>query len=141
MFGEVELHVHHIVPRSQDGADEDTNLMVLCASCHWEWTHTWPGNSLYDFIQWLNIPCTAANVYKVVYDYPSLWLKESFSEMGEYMLRLVWGHIKSRQEAHCKLYNEIYLGLSERDRSILVDAAKIYTDLSWEDGLFFIEGA
>ena len=28
------LHVHHIVFRSQEGPDEEWNLVTLCSSCH-----------------------------------------------------------------------------------------------------------
>lgn len=29
-----DLHVHHIIYRSQGGPDEDSNLITLCQSCH-----------------------------------------------------------------------------------------------------------
>lgn len=29
-----DLHVHHIVKRSQGGSDETENLIALCAGCH-----------------------------------------------------------------------------------------------------------
>ncbi len=29
-----QLQVHHLVHRSQSGADSEENLIVLCASCH-----------------------------------------------------------------------------------------------------------
>lgn len=38
---EQELHVHHIIPISQGGSHDLSNLEVLCASCHFE-EH--PGN-------------------------------------------------------------------------------------------------
>ncbi len=31
---EVELHKHHIVPRSRGGSDEVNNLVDLCVDCH-----------------------------------------------------------------------------------------------------------
>ena len=30
----VELHQHHIVPRSRGGLDTETNLIALCTDCH-----------------------------------------------------------------------------------------------------------
>ena len=30
-----ELHVHHIVPRSCNGANEMSNLVTVCANCHY----------------------------------------------------------------------------------------------------------
>jgi 5-methylcytosine-specific restriction endonuclease McrA len=32
--GEVELHAHHIVPRSVGGKDRLSNLVTLCRECH-----------------------------------------------------------------------------------------------------------
>lgn len=32
--GEVELHTHHIVPRSVGGQDQLSNLVTLCRECH-----------------------------------------------------------------------------------------------------------
>jgi len=32
--GDVELHAHHITPKSQGGTHEPENLITLCASCH-----------------------------------------------------------------------------------------------------------
>lgn len=29
-----ELHVHHIIPRSEGGTDDDENLITLCHICH-----------------------------------------------------------------------------------------------------------
>lgn len=29
-----DLHVHHIVPRSEGGADDEANLVTLCSNCH-----------------------------------------------------------------------------------------------------------
>ncbi len=29
-----QLQIHHLVHRSQSGADSEENLIVLCASCH-----------------------------------------------------------------------------------------------------------
>jgi 5-methylcytosine-specific restriction endonuclease McrA len=29
-----DLQVHHKQPRSQQGSDEDLNLITLCAGCH-----------------------------------------------------------------------------------------------------------
>ncbi len=34
-----ELHVHHIVPRSQGGGDEETNLITLCVAHHLRGVH------------------------------------------------------------------------------------------------------
>jgi len=33
-FRPTKLQVHHIVPRSQGGTDDDDNLIVTCISCH-----------------------------------------------------------------------------------------------------------
>lgn len=33
-YGDVELHAHHIVPKSQGGSDRFSNLITLCADCH-----------------------------------------------------------------------------------------------------------
>jgi len=33
------LHIHHIIPRSQGGSDEPSNLIVLCAKCHLRLLH------------------------------------------------------------------------------------------------------
>ena len=33
-YGDTEVHAHHIVPKSQGGADRFTNLVTLCADCH-----------------------------------------------------------------------------------------------------------
>ena len=33
-FSRNNLHVHHIIFRSQQGADEADNLITLCSSCH-----------------------------------------------------------------------------------------------------------
>ena len=30
----VETHMHHIIPRSRGGADDDGNLIELCSTCH-----------------------------------------------------------------------------------------------------------
>jgi hypothetical protein len=32
--GDVELHAHHIVPKSKDGRHELDNLVTLCSKCH-----------------------------------------------------------------------------------------------------------
>lgn len=32
--GDVELHCHHIVPKSQGGSHDESNLVTVCASCH-----------------------------------------------------------------------------------------------------------
>ncbi len=29
-----QLQIHHLIHRSQSGADSEENLIVLCASCH-----------------------------------------------------------------------------------------------------------
>lgn len=34
-----ELHAHHIVPRSQGGGDEETNLITLCVAHHLRGVH------------------------------------------------------------------------------------------------------
>jgi len=33
-FGNVELHAHHVVPKSRGGSHRPTNLVTLCADCH-----------------------------------------------------------------------------------------------------------
>ena len=33
-YGDIELHAHHIVPKSKDGADKLCNLITLCKKCH-----------------------------------------------------------------------------------------------------------
>lgn len=37
-----QLQIHHVVHRSQAGADSEENLIVLCAECH-GWVHTVTG--------------------------------------------------------------------------------------------------
>jgi len=32
--GNLELHAHHVVPKSQGGSDETENLITLCKHCH-----------------------------------------------------------------------------------------------------------
>jgi 5-methylcytosine-specific restriction endonuclease McrA len=34
-----QLQIHHIVRRSQSGADCEENLIVLCSECH-QWLHS-----------------------------------------------------------------------------------------------------
>jgi 5-methylcytosine-specific restriction endonuclease McrA len=34
LASESGLEVHHILPRSEGGADEDSNLITLCCACH-----------------------------------------------------------------------------------------------------------
>lgn len=34
LYGDVEVHAHHIVPKSQGGSDRFGNLVTLCADCH-----------------------------------------------------------------------------------------------------------
>lgn len=29
-----ELHLHHFIPKSKGGSDEETNLLTLCLNCH-----------------------------------------------------------------------------------------------------------
>lgn len=33
-YGNTEVHAHHIVPKSEGGADRFSNLITLCADCH-----------------------------------------------------------------------------------------------------------
>lgn len=34
IYGDAELHAHHIVPKSNDGVHELDNLATLCSDCH-----------------------------------------------------------------------------------------------------------
>ncbi len=48
-----ELHVHHIIPLSEDGPDTLENVIVLCVSCHMEWESAYFG---IEFSEWLTLP-------------------------------------------------------------------------------------
>ena len=37
---EVELEIHHIVPKAMNGSDKDSNLATLCRECH-KAAHGW----------------------------------------------------------------------------------------------------
>lgn len=49
------LHTHHIIARSDGGADTAENLIALCAACHAEWHMVEMATGL-RFADWLPLP-------------------------------------------------------------------------------------
>lgn len=53
---EGELHVHHIKPLDEGGADTVENCLLLCRSCHLEWESVYKA---IPFDKWMTLPPAA----------------------------------------------------------------------------------
>lgn len=69
------LHLHHIVPLTEEQIDTEDNLITLCSHCHSEWEHiVYIRTSAITFEKWLLIPPALTLI--VAFAVQELWTDE-----------------------------------------------------------------